>query len=328
MEHPTRGTLDDLLAGGALTAGEAVTVLIAMARRLSALHAEGIAGIPLAPRDVGFRDDGCPVLTAVGRLRELDQQTMADDVAAFAALAGTICSAVAGEPGAAVLVAATNRGHRSWEDVAAGLLRAADPTAVRAPDADSIAAMPARPALPRTRSLATRWGHDQAALWAGTDTTARSVGRDHRLRLDARVADGRSVPRNSTAPSRRRESTGRSASRDSRSGSPGRRSAARPIGRERTSQSAGRASPPRAVGRAPAQRAASRTPPARSATRDFFGALEQVLDLLGDRPVGRAGAAARSWIAARPLLVAVGAAPVLATVLLLVVLPGAPAPPG
>ncbi|MEN2737409.1 hypothetical protein ABCS02_06410 [Microbacterium sp. X-17] len=132
-EHPAGGTLHDLLpADRGLTAGGAVTVLAAVARGLSGLHRAGCGGVRLRPADIGLRDDGCPVLTAVGRLRELDQPTMAEDVAAFADLAGVLCSAVAGEGGDAVLAAATDRRHRSWEDVVAGVLRAADPTAVGA----------------------------------------------------------------------------------------------------------------------------------------------------------------------------------------------------
>lgn len=132
-EHPAGGTLRDLLAAGrGLTAGGAVTVLAAVARALSGMHDAGLGGVRLRPADIGFRDDGCPVLTAVDRLRELDQRTMAEDVAAFAELAGGLCSTVGGERGDAVLAAATDRRHRSWEDVVAGVLRAADPTAVDA----------------------------------------------------------------------------------------------------------------------------------------------------------------------------------------------------
>ena len=146
-EHPTGGTLGDVLAAdrrvttgdgvtvvaadGALTSGEAVTVLVAVARGLSGLHRAGRGGVRLRPADIGLRDDGCPVLTAIDRLRELDQQTMSEDVAAFADLAAVLCGAVTGERGDAVLAAATDRRHRSWEDVVAGVLRAADPTAVR-----------------------------------------------------------------------------------------------------------------------------------------------------------------------------------------------------
>ena len=146
-EHPEGGTLADVLAGGGrlaagevvrvptaergLTAGEAVTVLSAVARGLSALHGAGRGGVRLRPADIGLRDDGCPVLTAIDRLRDLDQQTMAEDVAAFAELAGVLCGAVIGQRGDAVLAAATDRRHRSWEGVVAGVLRADDPTAVR-----------------------------------------------------------------------------------------------------------------------------------------------------------------------------------------------------
>ncbi|WP_369963069.1 hypothetical protein [Leifsonia sp. EB34] len=131
-EHPAGGTLDDLLAAdGGLTAGEAVTVLVATARGLSGLHRAGRGGVVLGPAHVGLRDDGCPVLTGIDRLRELDQRTMGEDVAGFAELAGTLCRAVTQGRGATVQAAATDRRHGSWEDVVAGLLRAADPTAVR-----------------------------------------------------------------------------------------------------------------------------------------------------------------------------------------------------
>ncbi|MFE4951713.1 hypothetical protein ACFQ9V_16565 [Leifsonia sp. NPDC056665] len=131
-EHPGGGTLADVLpADRGLTAGEAVTVLVAAARGLSGLHGAGRGGVRLRPADIGLRDDGCPVLTAIDRLRELDQQTMVEDVAAFAELAGVLCGAVTGEQGDAVLAAAIDWRHRSWDDVVAGALGAADATAVR-----------------------------------------------------------------------------------------------------------------------------------------------------------------------------------------------------
>ncbi|MGH1527201.1 hypothetical protein ACRAWC_26385 [Leifsonia sp. L25] len=171
-EHPSGGSVDDLItADRGLTAGEAVTVLAAVARGLSDLHEARLGGVGLGPEDIALRDDGCPVMTAIDRLRELDQQTMAEDVAAFAELAGTLCEAVTDERGDAVLAAATDRRHRSWGDVVAGVLRAADPTAVRAvvsgapdavgthargdPDADGVLAAGRR----RGGGTATR-GHD------------------------------------------------------------------------------------------------------------------------------------------------------------------------
>lgn len=184
-EQPGGGTLEDVLAadrGGSvgeavavraadrgMTAGEAVTVLAAVARGLSGLHGAGRGGVRLRPTDIGLRDDGCPVLTAIDRLRELDQQTMAEDVAAFAELAGVLCGAVTGERGDVVLAAATDRRHRSWEDVAAGVLRAADATAVRAVGS-------AAPGVSESRA------RDPAAAWGvvadGRERPGERSGRD------------------------------------------------------------------------------------------------------------------------------------------------------
>jgi hypothetical protein len=134
VEHPTRGTLDDALArADGLAIGEAVTVLAAVARGLADLHAGGRAGASLAAWYIGFRDDGCPILTGIDRLRPLDRGTAREDLGAFAELAATVCSAVRGGTGAALLAASTAGGHRSWDDVIAAVLRAADPIAIARP---------------------------------------------------------------------------------------------------------------------------------------------------------------------------------------------------
>ena len=57
IEHPALGTLDDILTRrGTLEAGEAATILIAVARGLADLHECGRAGVVLTPRCVGLRE--------------------------------------------------------------------------------------------------------------------------------------------------------------------------------------------------------------------------------------------------------------------------------
>ncbi|QNE33987.1 hypothetical protein [Leifsonia shinshuensis] len=177
-EHPGRGSLEDVLAGpDGLTAGEVVTVLAAVARGVSGLHAGGRGGVGLSPGDVGFRDDGCPVLTAVDRLRELDQQTMGEDVDAFAELARSLCAADE-ERGAIVLAAATDRRHRSWEDVVAGLLRAADPTAVRWAERDLLRVADARARGDPNEAVTPADGRAAALGEQRAERRGESAGRD------------------------------------------------------------------------------------------------------------------------------------------------------
>lgn len=253
-EHPGRGTLDHLLSGtGRLTAGEAVTVLAAVARCVADLHASGLGGVGLRPADIGFRDDGCPMLTAVDHLRSLDQQTMGEDVAAFAELAATLCRAVDHERGGIVLAAATDRRHRGWEDVIAGVLRVADPTAVRWVDPDA---------------------QDRAGPRARGDPGGHPFGGpggDHSGGDLLGGAAGDPIARVERAASRR----------ERRGGGGG---------------------------------------------RDVLGVAEWAFDYLGDRPVARASAALREWVAGRPKVVAVACSPLLATVLVLVLIPGQDGP--
>lgn len=160
VEHPTRGTLDDVLAqADGLSIGEAVTMLAAAARGVADLHAGGRAGVLLAPPYVGFRDDGCPILTGIDRLRPLDHGTAREDLGAFAELATTVCSAVRGGRAAALLAASTAGGHRSWDDVISTVLRAADPIAIARPsDAGADIAAPLNADAASTRREPARSG--------------------------------------------------------------------------------------------------------------------------------------------------------------------------
>ncbi|WP_426624325.1 hypothetical protein ACPPVW_17450 [Leifsonia sp. McL0607] len=177
VEHPARGTLDGLLARGAgLAAGEAVTVLAAVARGLADFHTCGRAGALLAPSDIGFRDDGCPILTGIDLLRPLDHAAAQRDVDAYAALAATVCTAVSGERGAALLAAATESGHRSWDDVIRAVLHTADPIAIAwGPEAESRA--PAR--APGAEDAAPR-GWESAAYCGASPTRPAGAHRDGR----------------------------------------------------------------------------------------------------------------------------------------------------
>ncbi|MCI0155797.1 hypothetical protein KNO15_03710 [Leifsonia shinshuensis] len=212
VEHPTRGTLGDLLARAVgLAIGEAATVLVAVARGLADLHACGRAAAVLTPGCIGFRGDGCPILTGIERLRPLDPETGREDLRAFAALAETVCSAVPGGRAAGLLAAATAGGHRCWDDVISAILCAADPTAiVRRPEA---AAAPAalRRALavesatplrigsgPRSLEAAARDAHPRLrppeAVEHSWDLEATVLREDVRAAVSAVTHDGARGP--------------------------------------------------------------------------------------------------------------------------------------
>ncbi len=201
VEHPTRGTLDDALArADGLAIGEAVTVLAAVARGVADLHAGGRAGVRLAPPYVGFRDDGCPILTGIDRLRPLDHGTAREDLGGFADLATTVCSAVRGGRAAALLAASTAGGHRSWDDVISAVLRAADPIAIARPsDAGAHPAAPLNADAASTRRAPARSGtapnsNEPPAVEAFWDLEATVLRDDVRAAVSALPRDAAPGP--------------------------------------------------------------------------------------------------------------------------------------
>lgn len=95
----------DLMAAGLLDAGGAATVLVETAQALLAVHAAGLAHGALHPGTVVIGEDGAVLLAERGLLRALrgEHASAEQDVAAWAALAGTLASACGGERAAAVL---------------------------------------------------------------------------------------------------------------------------------------------------------------------------------------------------------------------------------
>ncbi len=356
VEHPMRGTLDDALArADGLAVGEAVTVLAAVARGLADLHEGGRAGVLLAARCIGFRDDGCPILTGIDRLRPLDRGTAREDLGAFAELAATVCSAVRGARAAELLAASTAGGHRSWDDVIAAVLRAADPIGIARPSeaiADSAAlgrasrgtraASMNADAAPReaARGGADPNTNEPAPVLSSWDLEATVLRDDVRAAVSA-------LPRGD-APGLH---GGRIAEAPPRDGgvrdavltvSGGRSPVPEPAGWE----SAGRVPEPAVWergGRKPertmwdgglraGERAesdgGSRQPQhtewngvATSGSDRALGAAERVLHEVGDRPIARLVGAARAWAAERPLLVGIALVPLVGVLLALVLVP-------
>ncbi len=334
VEHPMRGTFDDALArADGLAVGEAVTVLAAVARGLADLHEGGRAGVLLAARCIGFRDDGCPVLTGIDRLRPLDRGTAREDLGAFAELAATVCSAVRGARAAELLAASTAGGHRSWDDVIAAVLRAADPIGIARPSeaiADSAAlgrasrdarAAPMNAdAAPReaARGGADPNANEPAPVVSSWDLEATVLRDDVRAAVSA-------LPRGG-APGLH---GGRLAEATTRDGG----------GRDTVlSVSGGRSPAPeharwesdgglRAGERAESD-GGSRQPQhtewngvATSGSDRALGAAERVLHEVGDRPIARLVGAARAWAAERPLLVGIALVPLVGVLLALVLVP-------
>ncbi|MEV7807148.1 hypothetical protein AB0O28_29800 [Microbispora sp. NPDC088329] len=95
----------DLTAGGALDAGGAATVLLEAAQTLLAVHAAGLAHGALHPGTIVIGEDGSVLLAERGLLRALrgEHAPAEQDVAAWAALAGTLAANCARGHAAAVL---------------------------------------------------------------------------------------------------------------------------------------------------------------------------------------------------------------------------------
>lgn len=346
VEHPTRGTLDDALArADGLAIGEAVTVLAAVARGLADLHAGGRAGVLLAARDIGIRDDGCPILTGLDRLRPLDRGTAREDLRAFAELAATVCSAVGGGRAAALLAASTAGAHRSWDDVISAVLRAADPIAIARPsearaDSDSLsgASRGERAALMNADAASTRREPTRGGADANSNAPAPVESSWELeatvLRDDVRAAVS-ALPREGAPGSHR----GRLAEAPPRDGDERDtvltvRSGGGPAREPAGWESAGRAREPavwdgglsardRAEwdggGRRP--RRTEWNGVATSGSDRALGTAERVLHEVGDRPIGRLVGAARAWAAERPLLVGIALVPLVGVLLALVLVP-------
>ncbi|MDH2442340.1 hypothetical protein QDR37_00090 [Amnibacterium sp. CER49] len=142
--------LDALLAvPGWPTAGEAVTVLVPLARLVLRLHAAGVAGLGLTARAVGFDTAGSPVLVAPPGLRTGSAAgaagfalLAADDRRALVRLASAVLR------GSGVVPAVLPDDPERLEDV---LFEVAEPVPVRlhpAPAAVPRAAPPARLLVP------------------------------------------------------------------------------------------------------------------------------------------------------------------------------------
>ena len=117
------GTLERVLAARtSIRSGEAVTVLLAVARAIADLHAAGWAGAVPDAETVAFRADGRPVLTRLDRAGPLTPGRAAADRAAFHAFARSVCGAVDDAGGVAIAAG-----------VAAAVLSARDRTRCRRP---------------------------------------------------------------------------------------------------------------------------------------------------------------------------------------------------
>lgn len=303
VEHPVGGTLADLLTRRVwLSAGEGATVLTAVARGLADIHACGRAGVLLTTSHVGFRDDGCPILTGGGPLRPLDEARARADVKAYALLAAAVSSAVGGAEGVALLAAATADQHRRWEDVIRAVPAAADPIAVEWQPA----AVPALARLPSTGSPQPEGSRDvdmmidRDELWAAVSASKHRAG--------ALESPRRDPP---SPPAVRRNTGRRAASREI--------SPRNPAKDDRLVLAATAPSPANELRRAlPSVSAGGRDP---AGSDRMLRAVERLLDGIGDRPVVRVMRVVRAWAVARPLVVVVAVVPVVAVLLALALIP-------
>lgn len=95
-----RGSLAELLARRPrLAAGEAVTILVSVARAVAELHRCGFVHGSLRGTGVLFDDAGTPVVTGFGSATALTPTTARGDARALAALAGRVLAAVPGAEG-------------------------------------------------------------------------------------------------------------------------------------------------------------------------------------------------------------------------------------
>jgi hypothetical protein len=330
VEHPAGGTLHELMARDpALAPGEAVTVLTSVARGLADLHAGGRAGAALGTRDIGFRDDGCPVLTGAVAFRPLDHAAARADIASYAALATRVCAALKGEPAALLLAAATAVGHRSWEDVTRAVLQVADPCAISWTPAATHAEPTAAPlgrsserdatvlrgsvpasaeAMPGAGPLGIEPTRLDDHLWDPEATLLRSTVRALAQAADAPSSGSIAAPGGPRLP-QAGAATGSVADGVAATTRGG------PTQRSQTAPSRGRRPRP------PSRRTSDGTVGDPARNDPALATLERLLNGIGDRPVGRALDAGRTWIAERPLLIGVAAIPLLCALLALLLMP-------
>ncbi|WP_043993624.1 hypothetical protein [Leifsonia xyli] len=129
VQNASRGSLRTLLEERpALSAGAAATILVGVARALADLRAAGWAGAAPTSDSVGFRADGCPVLTRLDGVRPTDASAELADRRAVHALARSICLAVPRAAAAGLFAAVEGAlAHTGWERLSAAVLAAAQP---------------------------------------------------------------------------------------------------------------------------------------------------------------------------------------------------------
>ncbi|WP_041767418.1 hypothetical protein [Leifsonia xyli] len=158
VQNASRGTLRALLEEcPALSAGAAATILVGVARALADLRAAGWAGAAPTSDFVGFRADGCPVLTRLDGVRPTDAAAELADRRAVRALARSIFLAVPRAAAAGLFAAVEGAlAHPGWERVSAAVLAAAQPAPVLLSDPSPLAAPANVPVLPDRIRPATR----------------------------------------------------------------------------------------------------------------------------------------------------------------------------
>jgi hypothetical protein len=132
LEHAPGGSLDALLdRRRSIRCGEAVTVLLAVAEGLRALHAAGWSHGSLTARSVVLRGNGCPVVGSLESAISATAESLAADRSAFRALAERVTEAV-GPQHARTILATLHMAlaTANWQIVSSALLELEEPEAV------------------------------------------------------------------------------------------------------------------------------------------------------------------------------------------------------
>ncbi|MFF1574115.1 hypothetical protein ACFVWR_15340 [Leifsonia sp. NPDC058292] len=188
IEHPAYGDLRGHLARrGTIRLGEAVTLLLAVADGLRALHDAGWTHGSLTTDRVMLRRDGCPVIADLRWASVADRETVAVDRAAYRGVAEDVSRALRAHEGMHLLATL----HRAfavsgWRAVSSALVELAEPEAVQVE----------RAAVPRSAPPAAADAAADIAVVprAGAiDESAREKPRWDRTSLARRLVDGHPV---------------------------------------------------------------------------------------------------------------------------------------
>ncbi|MFF1634954.1 hypothetical protein [Leifsonia sp. NPDC058248] len=139
LEHAPGGLLAELLERRPyVRAGEAATILMAVAAGVATLNERGWSHGSLTSRSVVFRDDGCPAIASLSNALPLTVQSAQSERRGFLRLAERLASSMGRDDGDRMLEAIREPLQSGgWQEVADALAVAAEPEAVFVPAGDS-----------------------------------------------------------------------------------------------------------------------------------------------------------------------------------------------